>query len=72
MISRAMTIIAVLVAVGATLIGTVAKVEPTLFLKIPEVGFLFWALLAGGELPRTVFRSGPSDQGIVSKMGQGW
>jgi hypothetical protein len=40
-------LVVVLVAVS---VGTVAKVKPSLFLKIPHVGFIPWAM-TGGDMP---------------------
>jgi len=41
----------VLVAVlAAVAVGTVAKVKPSLFFKIPHVGFIPWAM-TGGAMP---------------------
>ena len=47
---RTLKFLAVLIACIAVTIGTVAKMRPEMFLKIPKIGFIFWKM-SGGPIP---------------------
>ena len=51
MIKNIIYFIALLVGLLALVIGFIGQTQPTLFLSIPNVGFLFYAIIAGKPIP---------------------
>ena len=48
---KVLAALAYLIAVLAVVIALVGRLKPTLFLSIPHVGFVFYALVGGFPIP---------------------